>query len=162
MQVNIQNKNFTLLEIRGKVIGQDALVLKTMLEEHIQTLEAQDGTPTLIFNLANAESMDSAGLGVLITSSTQIRQSGGRTALVNVNKGIKRMLIRTKPDIPFRLSQEPRRSDSQEFLIGRNLAKRRKHYLLRIPRPICVATILQRVNQQIRHESIDIRRTPEP
>lgn len=95
MQVNIQNKNFTLLEIRGKVIGQDALVLKTMLEEHIQTLEAQDGTPTLIFNLANAESMDSAGLGVLITSSTQIRQSGGRTALVNVNKGIKRMLIRT-------------------------------------------------------------------
>ena len=95
MQVNIQNKNFTLLEIRGKVIGQDALVLKTMLEEHIQTLETQDGTPTLIFNLAHAESMDSAGLGVLITSSTQIRQSGGRTALVNVNKGIKRMLIRT-------------------------------------------------------------------
>ena len=95
MQVNIQNKNFTLLEIRGKVIGQDALVLKTMLEEHIQTLETQDGTPTLIFNLANAESMDSAGLGVLITSSTQIRQNGGRTALVNVNKGIKRMLIRT-------------------------------------------------------------------
>ena len=95
MQVNIQNKNFTLLEIRGKVIGQDALVLKTMLEEHIQTLETQDGTPTLIFNLAYAESMDSAGLGVLITSSTQIRQNGGRTALVNVNKGIKRMLIRT-------------------------------------------------------------------
>ncbi len=95
MQINIQNKNFTLLEIQGKVIGQDALVLKTMLEEHIQTLETQDGTPTLIFNLANAESMDSAGLGVLITSSTQIRQNGGRTALVNVNKGIKRMLIRT-------------------------------------------------------------------
>ena len=95
MQVNIENKNFTLLEIRGKVIGQDALVLKTMLEEHIQTLETQDGTPTLIFNLANVESMDSAGLGVLITSSTQIRQNGGRTALVNVNKGIKRMLIRT-------------------------------------------------------------------
>ena len=43
MQVNIQNKNFTLLEIQGKVIGQDALVLKTMLEEHIQKLEAQDG-----------------------------------------------------------------------------------------------------------------------
>lgn len=95
MQVNIQNKNFTILEINGKVIGQDALVLKTMLEEHIQKLEAQDGTPTLIFNMAKAETMDSAGLGVLITSSTQIKQNGGRTALVNVNKGIKRMLIRT-------------------------------------------------------------------
>ena len=62
MQVNIQNKNFTLLEIQGRVVGQDALVLKTMLEEHIQTLEAQGGP---------------------------------RMALVNVNKGIKRMLIRT-------------------------------------------------------------------
>ena len=41
MQVNIQNKNFTILEIQGRVVGQDAVVLKTMLEEHIQALEAQ-------------------------------------------------------------------------------------------------------------------------
>lgn len=95
MQVNIQNKNFTLLEIQGKVIGQDALVLKTILEEHIQTLEAQGGTPTLIFDMSKTQTMDSAGLGVFITSSTQIRQNGGQTLLVNVNKGIKRMLIRT-------------------------------------------------------------------
>ena len=95
MQVNIQNKNFTILEIQGRVVGQDALVLKTMLEEHIQTLEAQGGVPTLIFNMSGAQTMDSAGLGVLITTSTQIRQNGGRTALVNVNKGIRRMLIRT-------------------------------------------------------------------
>lgn len=95
MQVNIQNKNFTILEIQGRVVGQDALVLKTMLEEHIQGLEAQDGVPTLIFNMSGTQTMDSAGLGVLITTSTQIRQNGGRTALVNVNKGIRRMLIRT-------------------------------------------------------------------
>ena len=95
MQVNIQNKNFTLLEIQGKVIGQDALVLKTMLEEHIQKLEEQEGTPTLIVDLAGAETMDSAGLGVLITTNTQIRQNGGQTALLNVNRGIRRMLIRT-------------------------------------------------------------------
>ena len=95
MQVNIQNKNFTILEIQGRVVGQDALVLKTMLEEHIQLLEAQGGVPTLIFNMSGTQTMDSAGLGVLITTSTQIRQNGGRTALVNVNKGIRRMLIRT-------------------------------------------------------------------
>ena len=95
MQVNIQNKNFTLLEIQGKVIGQDVLVLKTMLEEHIEKLAAQEGTPTLIFDLAGAETMDSSGLGVFITASTQIRQNGGRTALVNVNRGIRRLFIRT-------------------------------------------------------------------
>ena len=95
MQIDIQNKNFTVLGIRGRVIGQDALVLKTVLEEHIEKLEAQDGIPTLIFDMADVETMDSAGLGVLITTSTQIRQNGGRTALVNVNRGIRRMLIRT-------------------------------------------------------------------
>ena len=95
MQINIQTKNFTLLEVQGRVVGQDALVLKTMLEEHIQELKAQGGVPTLIFNMADVQSMDSAGLGVLITTSTQVRQSGGRTALVNVNRGIRRMIIRT-------------------------------------------------------------------
>ena len=109
MQINIQTKNFTLLEIQGKVIGQDALVLKTMLEQHIQQLEAQGGAPTLIFNMAGVQTMDSAGLGVLITTSTQIRQSGGRIALVNVNKGIRRMIIRTNLnslfDFPKNLAQ---------------------------------------------------------
>ena len=95
MQINIQTKNFTLLEVQGRVVGQDALILKTMLEEHIQGLGTQDGTPTLIFDMTKVQSMDSAGLGVLITSSTQIRQQGGRTLLVNVNRGIKRMMIRT-------------------------------------------------------------------
>ena len=95
MQINIQTKSFTLLEIQGKVIGQDAVVLKTVLEEHIREFEGQGGAPTLIFNMAGAETMDSAGLGVLITTSTQVRQSGGRMALVNVNRSIRRMIIRT-------------------------------------------------------------------
>ena len=95
MQINIQTKNFTFLEIQGKVVGQDAVVLKAMLEEHIRGLEGQDRTPTLIFNMAKVQSMDSAGLGVLITTSTQIRQNGGRILLLNVNRGIKRMMIRT-------------------------------------------------------------------
>ena len=95
MQINIQTKSFTLLEIQGRVVGQDAVVLKTMLEEHIREFETQGGAPTLIFNMAGAETMDSAGLGVLITTSTQVRQNGGRMALVNVNRSIRRMIIRT-------------------------------------------------------------------
>ena len=95
MQINIQNRNFMLLEVHGKIIGQDALVLKTVLGEHIQALESQGGTPMMIFDMAKTQAMDSAGLGVLITSSTQIRQKGGQTALLDVNKDIKRMLVRT-------------------------------------------------------------------
>lgn len=95
MQINVQTKNFTRLEIQGNVIGQDALVLKTVLDQHIQALEKQEGTPLLVFDMANAKSIDSAGLGVFITTSTQIRQMGGQTALLNVNRTIRRMLIRT-------------------------------------------------------------------
>lgn len=94
MQINIQTKTFTRLELQGRVIGQDALVLKTVLEEHIQKIESQEGTPTLILDMANTQTMDSAGLGVLITTSTQIRQLGGQMALVNVNKSISRMVAR--------------------------------------------------------------------
>ena len=95
MQIDIQTKNFTLLEIQGNVIGQDALVLKTMLDEHIQELQKQNVKPMLIFNMAHVQTIDSAGLGVLITTSTQIRQMGGRVVLLNLNRSIRRMLIRT-------------------------------------------------------------------
>ena len=95
MQINIQTKNFTLLEIQGNIIGQDALVLKTMLDEHIQTLEKQNVKPMLVFNMADTQTIDSAGLGVMITTSTQIRQMGGRVVLLNINRSIRRMLIRT-------------------------------------------------------------------
>ena len=95
MQINVQTKNFTLLEIQGNVIGDDAIVLKTMLDEHIQELGNQGVTPMLVFNMANVKTMDSAGLGVLITTSTQIRQMNGRVVLLNVSRSIRRMLIRT-------------------------------------------------------------------
>ena len=95
MQINVQTKNFTLLEIQGNVIGQDALVLKTMLEEHIESLAKQDVTPMLVFDMKKAHTMDSAGLGVMITTTTQIRQIGGRVVLLNLNRSIRRMLIRT-------------------------------------------------------------------
>ena len=95
MQIDIQTKNFTLLEIQGNVIGQDALVLKTVLEEHIQELGKQGVTPMLVFNMARTQAVDSAGLGVLITTSTQVRQMGGRVVLLNLNRSIRRMLIRT-------------------------------------------------------------------
>ena len=95
MQIDIQSKNFTLLEIQGNIIGQDALVLKTMLEEHIQELGNQSVTPMLVFNMERTQTIDSAGLGVLITTSTQIRQMGGRVVLLNLNRSIRRMLIRT-------------------------------------------------------------------
>ncbi len=95
MQIDIQSKNFTLLEIQGNIIGQDALVLKTMLEEHIQELGNQGVTPMLVFNMERTQTIDSAGLGVLITTSTQIRQMGGRVVLLNLNRSIRRMLIRT-------------------------------------------------------------------
>ena len=55
MQINVQSRNFTRFEVQGNVIGQDALVLKTMLDQHIQVLEKQESTPLLVFDMANAK-----------------------------------------------------------------------------------------------------------
>ena len=136
MQIDIQTKNFTLLEIQGNVIGQDALVLKTMLDEHIQELQKQNVKPMLIFNMAHVQTIDSAGLGVLITTSTQIRQMGGRVVLLNLKQEHQTHVDPNKPNITFRFSQEPRGSNNQHPLIFRL-----------IPCPIRIPTVLQRINQ---------------
>ena len=95
MKLKIDTHIFTRIDIHGNIHGDDAIVLKTILDSHLDALEKPDGTPILVFDLAGAKSMDSAGLGVFITTSTQIRQRNGRVHLLNVNRHIRRLLIRT-------------------------------------------------------------------
>ena len=94
MQINIHTQSFTRLTLKGKLVGEDAIVLKTMLDAQIESLEKLGGVPMLVLDLAEATAMDSAGLGVLITTCTQLRNLHGRVYLLNVNRGIRRLLIR--------------------------------------------------------------------
>ena len=100
MQVNIRRKgNITILDIEGKIIGADALALKSIIDQQIQALssEAEEGENlNLILNMERVQMMDSSGLGVLVASYTTIRRNDGRVVLLNLGGNIRSLIVMAK------------------------------------------------------------------
>ena len=101
MQVNVRHKgSITILDIEGKVIGADALALKKIIDQQLQTAEnseAEEGEKlNLILNLERVQMMDSSGLGVLVASYTAIRRHEGRVVLLNLGGNIRSLIVMAK------------------------------------------------------------------
>ncbi len=100
MQVNIRHKgSITILDIEGKIIGTDALALKSIIDERIQIADSQSdqsGCLNLILNMERVQMMDSSGLGSLIAAYTAIRRNGGRIVLLNLGGNIKSLIVMAK------------------------------------------------------------------
>ena len=100
MQVNVRNKgSITILDIEGKIIGPDALALKSIIDQQIQTLssEAEQGENlNLIFNMERVQMMDSTGLGTLVAAYTTIRRNDGRVVLLNLGGNIRSLIVMAK------------------------------------------------------------------
>ena len=100
MQVNVRNKgSITILDIEGKIIGPDALALKSIIDQQIQTLssEAEHGENlNLILNMERVQMMDSTGLGILVAAYTTIRRNDGRVVLLNLGGNIRSLIVMAK------------------------------------------------------------------
>ena len=100
MQVNVRNKgSITILDIEGKIIGADALALKSIIDQQIQTLSseaAQEESLNLIFNMERVQMMDSTGLGILVAAYTTIRRNDGRVVLLNLGGNIRSLIVMAK------------------------------------------------------------------
>ncbi|MDE0683756.1 MAG: STAS domain-containing protein [Candidatus Poribacteria bacterium] len=100
MQVNVRNKgSITILDIEGKIIGPDALALKSIIDQQIQTLssEAEHGENlNLILNMERVQMMDSTGLGILVATYTTIRRNDGRVVLLNLGGNIRSLIVMAK------------------------------------------------------------------
>ena len=100
MQVNVRNKgSITILDIEGKIIGADALALKSIIDQQIQTLssEAEHGENlNLILNMERVQMMDSTGLGILVATYTTIRRHDGRVVLLNLGGNIRSLIVMAK------------------------------------------------------------------
>ena len=100
MQVNIRNKgSITILDIEGKIIGADALALKSIIDQQIQALssEAEHGENlNLILNMERVQMMDSTGLGILVATYTTIRRHDGRVVLLNLGGNIRSLIVMAK------------------------------------------------------------------
>ena len=100
MQVNVRNKgSITILDIEGKIIGADALALKSIIDQQIQALssEAEQGENlNLILNMERVQMMDSTGLGILVAAYTTIRRYDGRVVLLNLGGNIRSLIVMAK------------------------------------------------------------------
>ena len=100
MQVNLRHKgSITILDIAGRVIGTDALALKEIIDEQIQSADGsgEHGEHlNLILNLERAQMMDSSGLGVLVASYTSIQRHNGQVVLLNLGGNIKSLIVMAK------------------------------------------------------------------
>ena len=100
MQINLRHKgSITILDIEGKIIGVDALALKAVIDEQIQTANSQtehNGRLNLILNMERIQMMDSSALGVLVVSYTSIQRNQGRVVLLNLGGSVRSLIVMAK------------------------------------------------------------------
>ena len=81
-----------VLEPKGKIMGgPDASMLHDKLHEILES-----GGKQVVIDLSKVDWMNSTGLGILISSYTTLRNSGGQLKLANVTEKIKSLLVITK------------------------------------------------------------------
>jgi len=84
--------NVVVLELLGKVMGgPDATVLNDKLHEIVG-----QGKKNVVVDLGQVTSMNSTGLGILISGLTTMRNTGGDLKLANVTERIQNLLMITK------------------------------------------------------------------
>lgn len=100
MQVNLRHKgSITILDITGRVVGTDALALKKIIDEQVQTADndTEHGDHlNLILNLERVQMMDSSGLGVLVAAHTSIRRNDGQVVLLNLGGNVRSLIVMAK------------------------------------------------------------------
>lgn len=81
-----------ILQPKGKIMGgPDASLLHNKLHECIENDQKK-----VIIDLGQVDWMNSTGLGILISSYTSLRNSGGELKLAQVTDKIQSLLIITK------------------------------------------------------------------
>jgi anti-sigma B factor antagonist len=81
-----------ILDLQGKLTIDDGVEL---LKDKVHSILHQ-GFKQLLLNLENVPSMDSAGLGAVVSAYTSVRGKGGTLKLLHLTKRIHDLLVITK------------------------------------------------------------------
>ncbi len=95
-----KQKNINLFQLFGELIDRNQA---TELLAEIDT-SIRNGENKLVLNLQNLKYINSSGLNVLINILTKARKEGGDVAICCVNKKINELLVITKLDSIFNVS----------------------------------------------------------
>jgi anti-sigma B factor antagonist len=82
----------------------------------------QSGKVNIILNLENVSDIDSTGLGTLVFGLARLRKSGGRLALVNLNRSHLELFLLTRLAIAFEFFEDEQDAVNS-FFPGRALKR---------------------------------------
>jgi anti-sigma B factor antagonist len=93
LNVTVRETNVaTIVALTGRLsIGEGAAELR----EALQKLVAE-GKKKIVLNLAGLTAMDSAGIGLLVSSYASMNRAGGQMKLSNLSSKVKDVLLITK------------------------------------------------------------------
>ena len=95
--MEIEGKEYKIIEIGDEDLGLNkSSVTKSRIED-----ELKSGVKDIALDMANLNSVNSAGLGVLIGILNKVRNSSGTLKLVNVNDRIQNIFTITKLNLIF-------------------------------------------------------------
>jgi len=91
-----------VIHLTGHLLGAQAnsVVMGLVL----QNIEA--GVKKVVFNLQGVNYVDSAGLGMLLSASSKIKNAGSRLAICNLSEQVVKLLKTTKVESVFRISAD--------------------------------------------------------
>jgi len=81
-----------ILDFSGKIaLGEGTMAVRNAVRGLLQ-----NGTKNIVLNLADVSSVDSAGVGELMSAYTTVVNAGGKLMLLNLTKRIEDLLAITK------------------------------------------------------------------
>ena len=87
----IKREDVIIISIEGQVNANKVPLIKKIIDEQIENKQKK-----IIINLEKTTSIDSAGIGILITSLSNIKKGGGQFKLLNVHDSVKEKIEATK------------------------------------------------------------------
>lgn len=84
-----------VLDISGRIAGDDSLQMRRDIAGWIAEIP-DNQKPKIILKLDGVSMMDSAGLGVLVSSYTSAQKREGRLVLAGLGRGLQNLIAITK------------------------------------------------------------------
>lgn len=87
--------NIMILDLQGRIVGDASMDLRRQINGWLAEIPEGE-KPRVILNLDKVSVMDSAGLGVLVSSYTSIQKREGRLVLAGLGRGLQNLIAITK------------------------------------------------------------------
>ena len=93
------NNGIVLVRAEGQLIVGNRQELKNLVTERLEA-----GERRFVIDFSRTGSIDSSGLGALVTISKQVREQGGEMRLAGLNDDLRTLFELTKLDTLFTIS----------------------------------------------------------